>query len=131
MYTFIRIGDFMIPSYGLMISLGVIIANLVAWIINKKIQLDFNDFILLEACCFLGSFIGAKVLYLIVAYKEIEWYRIFEIDYLNHLMLTGFVFYGGLIGGLLSVIIAGKLSKIDAYLYINHFIFLLPLLHGF
>lgn len=41
------------------------------------------------------------------------------------------MFYGGLIGGLLCVIGAGKIYKMDYMSYIRNFIFLIPLIHGF
>lgn len=120
-----------IPSYGLMIVLGVITANIIALHILRHFKLDWNDFIILEAYSFLGGFIGAKVLYLIVSYRSIEWKRILEPTYFNQLMRGGFVFYGGLIGGLLFVIIAGKVHKIEYIKHLTCFICLIPYIHSF
>lgn len=114
-----------------MIALGVVLANIIALIVLYKFKLDFDDLILLEAYCFLGAFIGAKILYLLVSWKDIEWNRIFEFDYFNALMQGGFVFYGGLIGGLIFILIAGKIHKIETEIYIRTFIFLIPFIHAF
>ena len=46
-------------------------------------------------------------------------------------MSSGFVFYGGLIGGLLCFLFAGKFHHIDSRPYITHLIFLIPWIHGF
>lgn len=65
-----------------MIAMGVIIANLLAFWLLKRYKLDSNDFIILEAYTFLGAFIGAKLLFLLVSYSMIDWSRIFELTYL-------------------------------------------------
>lgn len=120
-----------IPSYGLMIATGVIVANIIAMIIIKKSKYDLNDFIIMEGYCLFGAFVGAKLLYLIVSFKDIQWDKIFDFNYFNNLMLAGFVFYGGLIGGLVFVFLGGKIHKINTQEYIRKFIFLIPLIHGF
>lgn len=114
MHLYINIMGLELPSYGLLIAMGVIIANLVAYPILRKTKQDGNDFIILEAYGILGGFIGAKVLYLIVSRNQIDWNRITDITYANQLMLSGFVFYGGLIGGILFIFLAGKIHKIPA-----------------
>lgn len=128
---FIELLGKSIPVYGLLIVLGVVVANLFAVVYLKKIQYDLNNFIVLEAYCFLGAIVGAKVLYLVVSYDLIQWNRILELDYLNSIMKGGFVFYGGMIGGLLFVLAAGKIHKIDAMPYIERLICLIPLIHAF
>ena len=101
MHLYIQIMGLQLPSYGLLIATGVVIANFVSYLILRKTKQDGNDFIILEAYGILGGFIGAKVLYLIVSRNQIDWNRITDITYANQLMLSGFVFYGGLIGGIL------------------------------
>lgn len=131
MHIYTNLFGIVVPSYGLMIATGVIIANLVGMIILKREKLDFNDFMILEAYCILGAFIGAKVLYLVVSYKYIDWSRLLDYKYFNDLMLGGFVFYGGLIGGILFIYLGGMLHKIKPSQYIRSFIFLIPLIHCF
>ncbi|SFD09804.1 prolipoprotein diacylglyceryl transferase [Butyrivibrio sp. YAB3001] len=131
MHVYTNFFGIVIPSYGLMIVTGVVLANLVGMLILKREHLDINDFMILEAYCFLGAFIGAKVLYLIVSYKYIEWDRILDYKYFNDLMLGGFVFYGGLIGGLLFIYLGGKIHRIKPKQYLKSFIFLIPFIHCF
>lgn len=131
MHMYIHIGGLTIPSYGLMIVLGVISANIVGLFVLKKAKLDLYDFIILEAYAFLGGFIGAKLLYLAVSWKYIEWSRITNLNYFNDLMRGGFVFYGGLIGGVLTILLGGKIHHIHAAQYIQNFIFGLPWIHCF
>lgn len=131
MKLYVNVLSHMIPSYGLMIVIGVVFANLLALCVLKKFNQDANDFIILEAYAFLGGCVGAKVLYLIASFKEIEWNRITEFDYFNQLMQGGFVFYGGLILGLLFVLGAGKVHKLPAIEYLRNYIFLIPFIHCF
>jgi len=131
MHVFINLFGFKIPSYGLMIVLGGLLANLIGALMLKKDGKSFDDFILLEAYCILGGGIGAKLLYLIVSYKEIEWSRFFEKEYFAGIMQGGFVFYGGLIGGIAAALLAGKMHKLDLGYYFTHCIFLIPFIHGF
>lgn len=121
-----------LPSYGAMIATGIVISNILAiTLILRMYELDLNDFIILEAYCFLGAFLGAKILYLIVSYKEIKWNRFFDLHYFNVLMQSGFVFYGGMIGGLCAILVAGKVHKINYKNYVQHCVFLIPLIHCF
>lgn len=131
MQLYVNVLSHRMPSYGLMIVIGVVLANLLALCLLKKFNQDANDFIILEAYAFLGGFIGAKLLYLVVSFKQIEWNRITEIDYFNQLMQSGFVFYGGLILGLVFILGAGKLHKLPAIEFIRNFIFLIPFIHCF
>ena len=131
MSIYLNILGLRIPSYGLMITLGVILANVFALYPLKKYKLIFDDFLILEAYTLLGAFVGAKLLYLIISYREIDWSRFFEPRYFNYIMSGGFVFYGGLIGGLLCFLFAGKFHHIDSKPYITHLIYLIPWIHGF
>lgn len=131
MKIFIEIGNYKLPTYGLMIIIGVAIANLVALKILKKYKLDHLDFTILEGYTFLGAIIGAKLLYLIVSFDEIDFGRIFEWPYLKALLQGGFVFYGGLIGGILTALLAGKIHKIKTLTYMKTVICLIPIIHAF
>jgi len=131
MYPYIQLFEVTIPAYGFIVTIGLLTANLIAFPLIRKYSLDINDFIIMECFCMLGAFIGAKLLYFVVSYKSIEWRKIFQLTYFNALMQGGFVFYGGLFGGIFAVIVAGRMQNIDANKYVRNFIFLLPLIHGF
>lgn len=120
-----------LPSYGFLICLGIIVGNLIALGITKVQNNNIFDFIVLEAYAFLGAFIGAKLLYYIVSYQEIEWSQITDVHYLNQLMQSGFIFYGGLIGALLSVFLAGRLHHLPVGQYLQDYSFLIPFIHAF
>lgn len=131
MKVYINILGRNIPSYGLFIVLGGTIVNIIAYFIIRRKKLDINDFILLEAYGFLGAFIGAKLLYLFVNFNEIQWHRLNSLEYISNLMQGGFVFYGGIIGGILFAHVASRIYKIRLLDYLNEMLFLIPLGHAF
>lgn len=131
MKIYLEIMGLRIPTYSMCILLGMVVANVIAYLKIKKNGHILEDFIILEAYGFLGAFIGAKVLFLIVSAKEIEWNRMLDAEYFNLVMRGGFVFYGGLIGGVSLVLMMGNLHKINVTDYIERYIYLVPLIHGF
>ncbi len=131
MHLYFHLFAYKLASYGLLLSTGIIFANIIAYFIIKKQKLDFNDFIIIESSIALAAIIGAKVLYLIISYKQINWSELFNPNYLNKLMSGGFVFYGGIIASFLPIYLIDKKTTIDIKLYIKKFIFLVPLAHAF
>ena len=109
----LKIGSLSIHGYGLMIGIGVIVALVVAAKRAKKSGLD-TDFVYgLGLVTLVFGFIGAKLLYCIV---EIE-------PFLNEPMRvlsgSGFVLYGGIIGGILTAMIYCKHKKVDFFAYFD------------
>lgn len=94
MHIYVEIYGHRIPTYGLLITIGVILANLIAIIcMKRKYKKDcIEDFLIVEAYTMAGAFLGAKCLYLLVSYRDIDWENIFNIKYFNTLMQGGFVF---------------------------------------
>ena len=131
MHIYITVLGKQIPTYGLMITLGLIIANWLAYVKKKKSDLSYDNVWTLEGYLLLGGVIGAKVLYLWTIRDVIEWNRFFDLDYFNKLMQGGFVFYGGLLGAILALFIAEKLHHLNTGAYVSELIFLAPFVHGF
>ena len=131
MHVYLELFGHKVASYGFFIALGGIIVNLIAVYILSKRKMDINDFTIIESIGLLGAFIGAKLLYLVVSFKDIDWSRITNLSYLTLLMQGGFVFYGGFIGGIIAALIASKANKIDFRSYADEVIFLIPLAHAF
>ena len=123
------IGNFFIAYYGLAILTGLIIAVLVGWYQTHRHNLVFNDLIIILSVCALGGILGAKLLYLIVSWRQIQFERLLDLDYLNALMRGGFVFYGGLLGGLTGLLFCRRVVNIQPY--VRAAIPCVPLAHGF
>ena len=131
MHLYIHIMGKQIPSYGLLITIGILTANIIAFKYIKKTAFDINDFLILEAYCLLGGAIGAKLLYVILSFRTVDWKSIQSITDWSVLINSGFVFYGGLIGGIIALYAGGRIHKIKTGEYIRNFIFMLPMIHAF
>lgn len=124
--------DILIPYYGLMILIGLIVGISVGLLLCKREKKDINDFILLISFAGLGALIGAKLLYLIVSLPEIDINRFFtDYKYFHAYMQGGFVFYGGVIGGMISCYIGSKATKIDIKEYLSISMPGIAFAHGF
>lgn len=131
MYISFDLFGFSIPGYSAMLILGLLLANVIAYLVVKKNNLDINDFIVCEAYTGIGAILGAKILYLIVSIEYIDWSRMIEPKYFNSIMQGGFVFYGGMIGGIIMFFVGCKLHKINGHSYLKRLIFLVPFVHAF
>ncbi len=131
MHEYLEIFGLELPLYGLMILLGIIVANAVALSLCKKFDADKLELLTLESYGIVGAFLGSKILFLIIAFKEIDWARIGEIKYLINVITNGFVFYGGLIGAILFIFLGAKIHKIQVWYYLRRFIFMIPIMHCF
>ena len=125
------IGNIFIPYYGFMLVLAILMAGALGFVLTKRYNILFEDFIILFA--YVGGFalLGAKVLYLIVIADQIDCSRIMEPDYLNNLMSGGFVFFGGLINGIVALPVVRKVHKLDVLKIIRVVVPCIPLAHAF
>lgn len=124
------IGNIFIPYYGFMISLGILLAGALGYILTNRYSVIFEDFLVMFAYVGAFGFIGAKVLYLIVIANEIDWSKILNPDYMHVLMSGGFVFYGGLIGGIIALPIVKKIHRIEVFHIVKVIVPCIPLAHA-
>lgn len=127
----IRIGNFMISYYGLFIVLGIVFGTLLGYVLSKMFEIDFNDFITLAGCTGIGALVGAKILYILVLISQIDVSQVLTYKYLNGLLRGGFVFYGGVMGGLTGAFFCGKIFNMSIQKYIHIYIPVIPLVHAF
>lgn len=127
----IQIGTIMISSYGLFIVLGIAAGVLLGYILMRINHLKFDDFIQIVCFVGLGAMAGAKLLYLIVSWESIDFSRITDPEYFSALMGGGFVFYGGVFGGLLGLYLCGKILHIQVAVYARAAIPVIPVAHAF
>lgn len=134
MLPFISIFGIKIPLYGLCIATGLLIAGLLCYLMCKKKNQDFLNFILISTVVLAAGFTGAKLLYILVTYPVKDFFKI-TLSLLSHKpnaqLAAGFVFYGGLILGVPAYFLGVHLAKCGTFEYIDYFAFALPLVHGF
>ena len=102
-----KIGSFGIPSMGFCILVGTVLAMLLCYWAKRFTNLDWNDEILDGVIwAVIGGFIGMKLLYWIVTPDEfLAVFRNFTWQGLFNLITSGMVFYGGLIGGVIGLLL--------------------------
>ena len=98
----------------------------------KKRSLSTDDFILLDAYLVAFGFLGAKALYIIVSFPATDFSRVFQsIAQFNAFVSSGFVFYGGLLGGLAAFPFVKKVHRVDTRAYMPLLAPCLCLAHAF
>lgn len=107
------IGKFTVHGYGLMIALGFLAALVYGtWQCKKKGQ-DDDFFFNLAMFVLIFGWMGGKVLFIIVEFKE------FLKAPLSVLGSEGFVVYGGIISGVITIYAYCKIKKKDFLTYID------------
>ena len=125
------IGDRLIPYYGFFIALGVVAAGAVGCLQVKLFRKDCNDFFILAGMVGLGGIIGAKLLYLAVSWEQIDVSSLTDPETLSGILNGGFVFYGGVAGGLLAAAACKKWLRVDTWAYAAVCIPCIPIAHAF
>lgn len=128
----LKIFNLEIPLYGLCFFLGILLAAIVALLLAKRRKLDLFDFACAAIYAAIGGFIGAKLLFLLVSIPQIRELaaRLSFKDTLLVLTKSGFVFYGGLLGGALGLFVYGKQFRTEISGYLDICATVLPLGHA-
>ena len=112
-----QIGNFHVRGYGFMIGLGFLLALVLGCKRAKKLELKDESVIDIAILAIIGGFLGAKILYVIVSFKD------FLKDPLAVLGSEGFVVYGGIIAGVLAAWIYCKVKKL---VFLEYFDLIMP-----
>ena len=113
----LTIGGFTVHGYGLMIGIGFVLAMLLAEYRAKKRGMKEDSVIDIAILAGVFGFLGAKVLYVIVSFDE------FMQSPLEVLGSSGFVVYGGIIGGVLASMIYCRIKKLP---FLEYFDLVMP-----
>lgn len=121
-----KIGSVTIYSYGAMIALGMLAALALAYYRVKKAGLQTDMVWNIALYGILGGLVGAKLLYIITELGAIIENPALLLDVGN-----GFVIYGGIIGGVLTVWLYCKVKKVSFMDYLDPVIPAVPLAQAF
>lgn len=131
MLPFIHIGSFSVPSYGLCMATGSIVACVLAYLRLKTRGGSFDSLLLVAAVALAIGLCGAKLSYYCFSYGISRLFsEIVRGDY-SGFSDTGLVYYGGLIGGILGAYLAIRVSKYNFDDYANSIVPCIPLGHAF
>lgn len=122
----LHIGPITIYGYGLMIAIGIIAAYQVLVTRAEKRQLNPSHISSITLWGVLGGFLGAKLLYWITQGKNI----------MNHPEMlwdisSGFVVYGGILGGILTGYIYCRIKGFNFLQHLDLFVPSIALAQGF
>ena len=109
MHPYTHIFGLELPTYGLLIGLGTLLCFLMLEFTPKHRYVTSDDAFSCALCCAVCGLLGAKLLYIIVEYKALF---ADPIGFLKSVITGGFVFYGGLIGGIGGALLFLKRHKI-------------------
>ncbi len=133
MLPYINILEIKIPTYGMMAFVGITVAICFGVFYFSKIHtIKKEDIFYASMYAVIGAGIGAKLLYILTILPDI----IKNFDVLDwktlipKLLQGGFVFYGGLIGGILGVYIYSKISKNSFKSLANILTSVFPIFHS-
>ena len=127
MTSFIEILGRQIPIYGLLWFVGIFAAGIVGTLICPKHGIEKFDLVCSAIYSVICGVIGSKILFIAVSLDKIIEYRLPFINILK----GGFVFYGGLLGGIIGLWIYTRQFKLNFTDFANLYAVLLPLGHAF
>lgn len=133
MHPLIHIGPVELPTYGTIILIGFIIGVMFMMHHGKIYGYTKADFLIASMLSAIGLIVGAKVIFFISVLPEIisHWDIAKEnIPYTIYYSLSGFVFYGGLIGVLLMLLLFCKQMEYSFLEFTNIVAPVIPFIHG-
>ncbi|MBQ9700802.1 MAG: prolipoprotein diacylglyceryl transferase [Lachnospiraceae bacterium] len=133
MLPFINVFGINIPMYGLLAVVGMVCGISAAVSLASKYGVAKMDVLFASFYCGIGIIVGSKLLYFITMLPQfIDRFDVFLENPWGVLMyvFSGFVFYGGLIGAALGVVIYCKQFKIPLRPVMCVAAPAIPLMHG-
>ena len=124
-----------IPVYGILGAIGIVLGIIYLWIVCRKNKKSVEDslYIFIWSCLF--AMIGAKLLYLLLEFRNIvcllQQYPDKTGEIIWGYISGGFVFYGGLFGAIVGVVISSKYFSLNPFEQLNLCVPIMPLVHGF
>ncbi len=131
MFPYIEILGRQIPMYGVCLMAGILIAAIFAYLESKKRGMIPENLIIIAVTAIGLGMVGAKGMYIIVSYSPAELMNIIKGKDFSLLIQGGFVFYGGLIFGILGAVLGCKIASAKIGDYENVMVKYIPLAHAF
>lgn len=118
-----EVFGFKIPTYGVMVATAYIVGYLYLSRKAKEFSINEKEISDLVFYSVVGGFLGAKILYILTFFRyfgENFSERLVNVFSLENLR-SGFVFFGGLIGGFISFVLYIKKKGLDFYQFADLF----------
>lgn len=130
----ITLFNYEIQTYGLLAVIGFLVCLGFTSYMVKRNHLPKDDAVHLVVYACLGAAAGGKILYLLLHVHEFFLYSdLIFADYLSFTtyLMSGFIFYGGLVGAVIACIIYAKQFHLNLRPFLSALIPAIPLFHGF
>ena len=122
----INVFGMQLPLYGICYLTGILAAMAAAFLLCKKKKTDLFDFAYSAVFAVFAGLIGAKLLFIAISFREIT-----ELGLgFGEIMRGGFVFYGGLLGGIAGLWLFAKIQKVRITDLLDIYAAVLPLGHA-
>ena len=119
-----QLGPITVYTYGFFVFLGVLSAYFVCLSEAKRQGIDRNIFSNIFFWIIILGFLGAKILYILIEFK-------YFLRSPLSMIRTGFVFYGGIISGIIAGLFFTRRYKISFLKFSDIFSIGIPLAHAF
>lgn len=130
MFPELRILNLIIPIYPLCVAFGFLVATIVLIKLSNRTGLTENQTFSLMCFTEIGVILGGKILFLIINFRDLDSY-VNSFGIIGLFSKTGYVFYGGLFGGIIAIFIYSKIYKLNYSSNLNIIILVTPLIHCF
>lgn len=101
MYPLLRIGPVTVASYSALLSVGLLVGAAIVYLEARRQELNITCMLDAALVAAVGGLLGARV-----AYVAVNWaYYSDHLDQAFNLWGGGHIWYGGLIGGLVAVLV--------------------------
>lgn len=130
MFPEISILNLTVPIYPICVATGFFVGTLILSYFAKKY--DFPEKLVFPLMCFTesGVIIGGKILFLLINFSILPKYYS-KFGFLRLFTRTGFVFYGGLFGAIVSILLFSKIYNFPFSASLSAVCFVTPLVHFF
>ncbi len=127
MLPYINVFGLTLPMYGIMSATGMLSAFVLLWLTRRHTRFSEDQALSAALWAIILGFLGAKILYWIVEWRQIA----ADPRYLIQTLREGFVFYGAFIGGLGGVAVYALKHKFPFFSLTDYFVPALVLGHAF
>lgn len=131
MYPFFTFGSITVPSYGVMMMLGVLVASTIGLLRVRRAGLVVENAIIILACAFGFALLGATGLYIAVSYSWSELMEMLRDGTLFTENRLGLVFYGGLLAAIPGAFVGQRIAGARLRDYVPAMLPCIPLGHAF
>ena len=128
MFPELKILNYIIPMYSLCIAIGFLIGMIIVDRISPLFDIKRNDSFKLMCFVEIGVIFGGKLLSIFINFSKVKPY-ITNFGFFNFILRSGYVYYGGLIGGILLIFLFSEIYNYNFLKCISLVATVTPLIH--